>query len=60
MKLGIFMYNSLLTSVHDLILFRWHIIKKNGSFSRSGGLQAGIDYVKVSIIDYNIHVHSTL
>ena len=34
------------------IFFRWHYIKKTGSFSRSGGLQAGVDYVTVSFTQH--------
>lgn len=28
--------------------FRIHVVNKQGAFTRSGGLQAGVDYVKVS------------
>ena len=30
-----------------MLLCRIHVINKQGSFSRSGGLQAGVDFVKV-------------
>ena len=33
---------------HPLSVTRWKVISKIGGFSRSGGLQAGIDYVTVS------------
>ena len=35
------------THTHTL---RWHVIHKSGPFSRSGGLQAGVDYVTVRIV----------
>eukprot|EP00731_Ephydatia_muelleri_P026580 Em0018g680a len=42
-------------------LKRWKYIKKSGPFSRSGGLQAGIDYVKdPNSIVMTIDMHLTL
>ena len=43
-----------MTSVLVSVPGRWKVIHEKGPFSRSGGLQVGVDYVTVSISECKI------
>ena len=44
-----YVYNLTLCVCVCVCVHSWHVINKEGAFSRSGGLQAAIDYVNVSL-----------